>query len=797
MEENKDLIKEGRNEEVGTTLFVSDGDVVVDTGYYVKPIDDTPVRDQSIIDFMCKDQIVAQFSWGLASPHPKGLVITSLEPAGFLTSNAIWANKLQGYNLFRGKACLRVTLNANPFQQGKLIVAFMPFKTALSSIDASYAGMHSPITFGSSDAAITIMSQLPHIIIDCRDSEGKIEIPYCAPTHWYDIKHGTYEYGTFLFGVYNAMDTGGLGENTVDVSVFLHFEDVELAGPMVAQSTLPTRGRRNIGAKDAELKTAGSHDISRALFAAARVGDILSNIPMMSDTMKTLSWTTRTIAGVVSALGYSKPLSQSAPGVYSKQWDRYGATCDGIDVTYPLALTCTNEIGLDNTCSIRDEDEMSMQFLLSRSYYTETITWPVGTASSDTPLFTKKIAPALLYSTGTVTKTSRVYTLKFGGPLFYLSNGVFAFWRGGIQLKARIAKTPFHTGRLLVTWTPYAGSVVTPTKATSQLAMREIIDIRTSDEFNLVLPYIQPTSYLLSGSYSGQLDIFILNELRAPETCASHVDIMLSWAAADDLELQVTDQGSMAPFSGQTDRTVIDSVIAGFPRKKVNLAFSASSTGEICTSIKQLLARSCLVNQTVQVNNSNTSLAIYPWFAGVLYGDATNTKGPNAGGDLFSYLSCMYALYRGPVRVKWSNGGASASLPSLSVTATNTPTLALTSKVIDACSANFATAGSGNVTWIPTNAAIKNLGACGVSLNNWDGAVGYTVPYYTEYRCSFMLHQTTSDNTPLQTDATQPYSMLQMMCRQNLAGYALARSFPEDYHLSYFIGCPPVFVSAA
>jgi len=796
MEENKDLIKEGRNEEVGTTLFVSDGDVVHDAGYHVTPIDDTPVRDQSIVDFMCKDQLISQFSWGQSGTHPKGNVIATLQPAAYLASNAIWANKLQGYNLFRGKACLRVTLNANPFQQGKLIIAFLPFKVFLDTVDSSYSGLHSPATFGNTDAAVCLMSQMPHIIIDCKDSEGKIEIPYCAPTHYYDIKHATYEYGVFFVGVYNPLDSGASGENTVDVSVFLHFEDVELAGPMVAQSTLPSRGRRKIGAKDAELEAVGAHDISRALFAAAKVGDVLSNIPLMSDTMKTLSWTTRTIAGVASALGYSKPLTQSKPEVYTKQFDRYGATCDGVDVTYPLGLSCTNEIGLDNSCSIRDEDEMSMGFLLSRSYYTNTITWSTGTASSDTPLYTTKVAPGLLYVAGSLTKTARVYSLRFGGPMYYLSN-VFDMWRGSIKLKGRIAKTPFHTGRLLVTWTPFAGSVVAPTRATSQIAMREIIDIRTSDEFNIVLPFIQPTNYLSPTGYSGQLDFLILNELRAPETCASHVDIMLSWSAGDDFEWQATDAGIMLPFSGQTDRNVVDSVIAGFPQRKVNLRYSGSSTGEICTSIKQLLARNQLINQTTQVNNSNNSLAIYPWLAGVLYGTASTTSGPNAGGDLYSYLSCMYALYRGPVRIKWSGNGSSASNPSVSGIAANMPLQCLTKNVFDVPPASFITALFGNYTWIPTSTAAAQLGAASIAMSNWEGTTGYTVPYYNEYRCSFVMHQTNSNASPAQIDATQPFGMLMMFSRLNMVNYTLCRSFPEDFHLSYFIGCPPVFVSAA
>jgi hypothetical protein len=103
-----------------------------------------------------------------------------------------------------------------------------------------------------------------------------------------------------------------------------------------------------------------------------------------------------------------------------------------------------------------------------------------------------------------------------------------------------------------VTWTPNKTVTGGITDLTSTLSLREIIDIREQTEVTLNLPYMIPESYLWtdptaswSGNtsyYSGQIDIQILNDLMAPETCPQTIDILVFVKAGPDFEFQVPGQ---------------------------------------------------------------------------------------------------------------------------------------------------------------------------------------------------------------------------------------------------------------
>jgi hypothetical protein len=95
---------------------------------------------------------------------------------------------------------------------------------------------------------------------------------------------------------------------------------------------------------------------------------------------------------------------------------------------------------------------------------------------------------------------------------------------------------------LLVAFTPGTSVSTTASITSSAYSLRTIVDIRTEDVVTFELPYLCFSDYLAtnldgSGSYSGVLDIMVLNSLRAPESCSQSVKMQVFFSPGSDFEL--------------------------------------------------------------------------------------------------------------------------------------------------------------------------------------------------------------------------------------------------------------------
>jgi len=130
------------------------------------------------------------------------------------------------------------------------------------------------------------------------------------------------------------------------------------------------------------------------------------------------------------------------------------------------------------------------------------------------------------------------YNSVYTTPLGYISR-FFRFWRGDILLRCKIIKTVYHRGRLRVTYDPGNST----NKELPELKTK-IIDIGTTDEFTVNIPYITSLPYLDTGSQdstrgnsrvgltantsfydgsycSGRVQIYVESNLSAPGTSDS------------------------------------------------------------------------------------------------------------------------------------------------------------------------------------------------------------------------------------------------------------------------------------
>jgi len=786
-----------------TTSFVDDG-VSVEVPFTAGEEADITVRATSIPEFLEKPQLLRTGVWTSASAQ--SVQLTSISVADALLNTGIWSKKLETFNLFRGTACLRVQINANPFQQGRLLLHFIP---CYEQIDDS--GSSPDTTY---NANITTKSTQANVELDCRDTSVVMKVPYVTPAHFYDKANIGYDWGTFFLSVMSPMKTGSAGDTGVDYSIFMWFEDFELAAPCFTQaSKMKTGSKRSkrvlnkfTTSLESEKKVGTGAPISDVLSAVSTASGSLSDIPVLGAFMGPLSWATNLASGVASAFGWAKPMTNVVPGIMAAQQQRYSANSDGSDPAYPLGLTSQNALGVNDCCSIRGEDEMSFNFLKKIPALTRSFEWTTDNASG-TQLMQHLIAPSSLYAPGSKTVGSVITTYGSGSPVWYLSDQ-FQLWRGTIKVRISFAKTIFHSGRLLVTFDPVVGMghtypAVSNTGSTPML--REIIDIREAKEVEFIVPFYSPTNYLNWDEFSGSLLITVLSELRVPESASPSVQVLVFYSGGDDLELQgPRSTSNLGPYTTQAHSLPSDMVIGGDPVKPYSVMHCEQSIGESFTSIKQVLSRYSQVKYggaALAVLTSGNGWCVWPYWTNLTYTNAsTGAQVNNAiGGDFYCLVAPLYAFYRGSMKIRF---GHSSSLNDVYTDprpiADETATVAFGSvPVVNGVW------GTGN-NW-SVSGAYRNLSLGFVSSLDSIDYPSVSVPYMSRYHCSLVSPQVATSNNSVNPvprssskSAVEPsQSLNSMIVPQITVPTRMHRAAGDDFQFSYFIGTVPKIFTVA
>lgn len=784
-------------EQFATTTAVDDGTHIMADYTKKTAKDDLDVRLESIKDFLGKPLYIGQYTWDGSVANT---VLGSFTIESKLTGTTYWADKIEGFGLIRATACIRVQVNANPFQCGKLLIHFLPNAVERNALDTGF--------ISTANYSLTPKSQQPGVEIDARDSVAMLRIPYVSPTNWYTIHSGSntsYGWGNVYISVLSALATGSGGESACDVTVFMHFEDVELSAPLVPQMKGGSKGKKFSSrvVKDIaseELEYLGDKPVSSALRVAGQGLRTFAKIPLLEPIALPVSWAADAASKIASYLGWSKPPNNVSSMIVSQQYNRYQANSDGPDNSYNLALRSDNAIKISTDRTIYSEDEMSWDFLKRVNYYFSTTSWPDSTAAG-TRLTNFAICPSLLYAQTTKAVGAHTATIRFGGPMYYLSSQ-FNLYRGSINVTFKFAKTEYHTGRLLITFTPTIGFTAAPTLATSMLALREIIDLRVSNSVTFNLPYMVESNYLNMSQGIGNLDVYILNELRHPETASSAIDILVFVEGGDDLEYAFpVNTTPLAPFTCQGGNVeeggsaeLINEGIGNGTIHSLTTRYAQESIGEQFLSVKQLLNRNSLIMDTTS-SGSSTSFTFWPWARAIVFmTSGTGVLNSAAvGWDIYSRIAPMYAYFRGGMRVLVRTAQVDTSNSGRNNTVvTNLAPITLGTTNTTGAGTSYETSAY-TMTQTPY-ATLPNNGNQGYSVANAGvGMLSVHVPYYSRCGASLNCAQTTANVVP--NDISQPTTGVNFSSTQAFTTLSYYRSVKDDFQFQYFICCPPVFVS--
>lgn len=777
-----------------TTTIVDDGMTVsnaMSTHHVPDPLTST---SESIKDFLAKPYLIYQGGW--AETDLAGSLLfggLGLKTDGWLETITPWHDKIKGFSMVRGTLVLRLQLNATPFHAGKLLLHFLPAVSMHNELvynDANYVAMH--------NWSLTTRTQQPSVELDCRETAAEMRIPYIVPTDYYvlgtlDSSMPKVERGSVYLSVLAALRAGS-GTPNIDYSFWMSWEDVELVAPLVPQSGGKGK-RKGIGAmKEKEAKAMAATPVANALSVAGKVASTLGAIPLLEPLATPASWVLNAAAGLASAFGWSKPTNTMVAAPVSRQFNRFAATSDGTDNVFPLAMSCTNHITTTTAKTITDDDEMSFAFLKQVPAWIETVNWTTE-ENQGTVIYGKEIGPRTLFSRKPLTRNTTTVYLDSMAPFAYLASN-FTQYRGAIKVKIRIAKTDFHSGRLLITFTPRCNPTVLPSATSSFYSLREVIDIRAGNEMEFTLPYMMPTQYISVEDNLGFLQIEVMNQLRAPETVPQSVDLLFFFSGGEDYELAVPGYSPNAvnwpPFSPQSfgrdvaiDTPLVAEGIGGTPVVRADLGAAEHCVGEIFTSVRQMLARYNQMWSTAPnpAPGIGFNIALWPYYSScqLLKTDGTIVT-PARGGDPYSLIAPMYAYYRGGMKVAIN----SSNLASLDLTIDPSQVKAATGILKTASTYNGTLGG---VPW----AMSPNTAPSGTAISDqYVGTCGAELPYYCRTPISNVVATAGNDypTTLLGTlEATIPRSCL---CYKGANTHALYRAIAEDFQFTYFVGCPPL-----
>jgi len=624
-------------------------------------------RTHDIVSILKRPVVLADFLWATTDLANAGLASFS-NPTSILT-HTMNLEKTRGFVGFKGKMVVRLQVNAQRFQQGRLLLHYIPLydhqttnrrNTALSNL--------------------VFKTQQPRIDFDIStDTEVLLEIPFVYPFEYYNLRGQFPNLGTFFVSVYSPL-ISPTGDTNCDVVVWGHFEDVEVVFPTVLAPQVGG-GRKSLVTQ--ELQASGPGPISSLFGRVSKAATIMGEIPLLSSVAFPAAWVAGIASRAASAMGWSNP-AQSAPASRMQNTRTPFMNCaNGVDNSMKLALMADNEVEVLPGFSGTDVDELNLRHLVSISTFIKTFNWTTAQATG-VLLWSSDVTPQAISNDISVATAASALPVKLPSPLAFFST-FFTFWRGSICFTIKVVKTEFHSGRLMFTWTP--DNTANPLFVDLDPVYKEILDLRHSNEFSVCIPYVSssPWKYVVgtqSAISTGRVGLYVLNSLRGPATVSTSVQILIEANGGPDMEFSAPFESSLLPTTGSFTPQVggdifrpqvlgddaahcgdavvmpIADTIASSSNNTGGLSAVRFCIGESVSSMRQLMKRSCpklfltpVLTTVLAINPFHISLPHFVAAADPIVSAETTT-------DFYDILGSCFAYSRGGVRWKiWANNG--------------------------------------------------------------------------------------------------------------------------------------------
>jgi len=202
-----------------TVTFSEEGDVASAPVEVSSPVlDYLAVANDSLTNdvrgFLSRPVELKNFVWAATGTHGSTVGTTTLLPNDFLARPMI-SQKIAGFRYLRCDFVLRIQVNAQPFNAGRLMAVFLPFANQQSYVPSNQTH------FGG-------LTGYSHVDLDLSVSTAiELRVPYICPTSHFDLVEAIGSLGVIQLFVYSQLT----GTVDVDGSIWCHAENIDIQMP--------------------------------------------------------------------------------------------------------------------------------------------------------------------------------------------------------------------------------------------------------------------------------------------------------------------------------------------------------------------------------------------------------------------------------------------------------------------------------------------------------------------------------------------------------------------------------------
>jgi len=637
----------GNTDNADATVFIDDGTVVKRDESHVAHIDDTIMNlndtnfdEQSIKSFLGRPIVFQQGLFNVTDTYSVFNSYSMPYTALQATQAVMWREKLAGIFGIRMDMRFRIVVNANRFQQGRYIMGWVP----LASPYRSTSSLKELAFVQSHMASLVQRTTVPHVEIDLNaDTTAELLVPFVSCRNFYPLSSILSSVNNYPLGYLNIYPYSPMvspaGSTTAGYTLYVSFENIRLFGAASAQSGV---GSHKKDVREKEVSNTVNGPISSVSSALSKGFKEFGHIPMLSTYANTISWVADRVTSVASVFGWSKPMQGDSLTKFVQLVAANHNTVDGDSDARPMSYLSKPGVVAIDGISGTDYDEMDFSYVARKPAWFSSVSWATS-STSGTLLSTFDVTAATTYSDS----NGIHYT-----PVSFVSS-FFNAWRGSLRYRLKFVKTEFHSGRLSISFFPATNT--STFSALSAYVHRLIVDIRTSQEVDFVVPYISDAPW--SWGKTGVIVIEVIDPLVSPATVSSAITILMEICAGEDFEVAIPGPSRFltpriaVPQSGLSNDSRLltmdigNSTVAANPNVS-----SAIAIGDKVSSFRSFLKRYTPVRRS-NVTAIPLNVGTFSMRPDVIIAD--DNVGTNIFiADHYSLVASCYAMVRGGVRVR-------------------------------------------------------------------------------------------------------------------------------------------------
>lgn len=543
-------------------------------------------RTHTVVDFLSRPIVIHTGSWATTVvPEDENSQLYTANFPEALISNAMYQEKLAGFVGLRATLVIKVQVNSQPFQQGRLLLQYFPY------------AQYMPNRVALVNSTLQGRSGCPRTDLDLSvGTEIEMRIPYVSPHVYYNLITGQGSFGAIYLNVYSQLRDQVSGTGTIEYTIWAHMEDVDIQYPTgAAIFTGSSPNFTNLANRLASGKMTGDEvremykdesykekparifaqsgfelsQLKQSNSTSTGIGQIseglstLSKIPIIGNLFTKPAWISAQAANIFKLLGFSKPTVQGLPCESKLRGQVRMANFDGADTSHKLALSSSNEIETKSGLSGTSSDEMALSHVLSIPNFWDSFSWPsTGTGSETGAVLWDNFVTPMKIKPYSDTIDDRFRTTHMG----FVANS-FGMWRGSIVYTFKFVKTQYHSGRLRISFIPfYFNTTISTGTPDISKTQKMIVDLRTSTEVSFTVPYvssrpwmycIRPESSWLGtnnikmyNAVAGIVRVEVLNKLVAANNVYPSIDTIVEVNGGPDLTFANPTCPSYVPYGG-------------------------------------------------------------------------------------------------------------------------------------------------------------------------------------------------------------------------------------------------------